>query len=100
MPTKSIGLRIDEVLLKYLQERAEREHHTLSNLIVSILMDSMESKDGEKLPKKHGRLIDADLALKLCEEPSIYDLTDVPEFLNYLPTVVRASGENDYGTES
>ena len=29
MPTKSIGLRIDEELLKYLEERAEREHRTL-----------------------------------------------------------------------
>lgn len=44
MPTKNIGLRIDETLLKYLQERAEREHRTLSNLIVSILMTEMEKE--------------------------------------------------------
>ena len=46
MPTKSIGLRIDEELLKYLEERAEREHRTLSNMIISILLDAKE-QDGE-----------------------------------------------------
>ena len=37
MPTKAINLRIDEELLKYLNERAEEEHRTLSNMIISIL---------------------------------------------------------------
>ena len=44
MPTKSIGLRIDEELLKYLEERAEREHRTLSNMIISILLDAKEQE--------------------------------------------------------
>ena len=45
MPTKSIGLRIDEELLKYLEERAEREHRTLSNMIISILLDAKEQDE-------------------------------------------------------
>lgn len=44
MPTKSIGLRIDEELLAYLERRAEREHRTLSNMIISILLDEMEQE--------------------------------------------------------
>ena len=48
MPTKSIGLRIDENLLKYLQERAEKEHRTLSNLIISILLDAKEQEAVKK----------------------------------------------------
>lgn len=47
MPTKQIALRIDEELLKYLEERAEREHRTLSNMIISILLDAKEA-EGEK----------------------------------------------------
>ena len=42
MPTKSIGLRIEEDLLRYLEQRAEREHRTLSNMIISILLDAKE----------------------------------------------------------
>lgn len=37
MPTTSISLRIDNNLLKFLKARAESEHRTLSNMIVSIL---------------------------------------------------------------
>lgn len=46
MPTKAVNIRMDEELLKYLQERADKEHRTLSNMILSILMDEME-RDGE-----------------------------------------------------
>ena len=42
MPTKSIALRIDTELLEYLEARAEKEHRTLSNMIISILLDEME----------------------------------------------------------
>ena len=42
MPTKHITLRLDEDLLKYLQNRADKEHRTVSNLIQSILLDEME----------------------------------------------------------
>ena len=45
MPTKSIGLRIEEDLLRYLEQRAEREHRTLSNMIISILLDAKEHDD-------------------------------------------------------
>lgn len=47
MPTKSVALRIDTELLAYLEARAEREHRTLSNMIISILFEAMES-DGEQ----------------------------------------------------
>ena len=45
MPTKSIGLRIEEDLLRYLEQRAEREHRTLSNMIISILLDAKEQEE-------------------------------------------------------
>lgn len=46
MPTKQINLRIDSELLAYLEDRANREHRTLSNMIISILLDAME-QDGQ-----------------------------------------------------
>lgn len=42
MPTKLISIRIDTELLEYLQKRAEKEHRTLSNMIVAILSEEME----------------------------------------------------------
>ena len=45
MPTKQVNLRIDEELLAYLEQRAEREHRTLSNMIISILLDAMEQEE-------------------------------------------------------
>ena len=42
MPTKIIALRIDTELLEYLEARAEKEHRTLSNMIISILLNEME----------------------------------------------------------
>lgn len=47
MPTKSVSLRLPEGLYQYLAARAELEHRTLSNLIVSLLLDAMEQR-GEK----------------------------------------------------
>lgn len=44
MPTQVISLRIERELLEYLKERAEREHRTLSNLIISILLDEREKE--------------------------------------------------------
>lgn len=38
----------------------------------------------------HGDLISLDMALDECEKPTIYDLTDVPDFLRELPVVVPA----------
>ena len=42
MATKMVAVRMDEELLKYLQERADEEHRTLSNMIISILMTEKE----------------------------------------------------------
>lgn len=42
MPTKQIALRLDEELVAYLEARAAKEHRTLSNMIISILMDEKE----------------------------------------------------------
>lgn len=42
MPTKAINLRIDTELLEYLQKRADVEHRTLSNMIISILLDDKD----------------------------------------------------------
>ena len=45
MPTKAINLRIDTELLEYLQKRADKEHRTLSNMIISILLMEKERED-------------------------------------------------------
>ena len=51
MPTKAVNIRMDEELLKYLTERAEQEHRTLSNMIISILLTEKEcdENDGQRL---------------------------------------------------
>lgn len=43
MPTTSISLRIDNDLLEYLKVRAEAEHRSLSNMIISILLKEREN---------------------------------------------------------
>ena len=45
MPTKQIALRLDEELLAYLEAMANREHRTLSNMIISILLDAKEQEE-------------------------------------------------------
>ena len=47
MPTKAINLRIDTELLEYLQKRADKEHRTLSNMIISILLTDYERDRNE-----------------------------------------------------
>ena len=47
MPTKAINLRIDTELLEYLQKRADKEHRTLSNMIISILLTEKECDEGD-----------------------------------------------------
>jgi len=42
MPTKPINLRVETELLEYLEARAAKEHRTLSNMIISILLDEKE----------------------------------------------------------
>jgi len=46
MPTKLVSIRIDTELLAYLQDRAEKEHRSLSNIIIAILMEEMEQDNG------------------------------------------------------
>ena len=46
-PTTLVSLRIDSELLEYLKKRAEDEHRTLSNMIISILLNEKERKEGE-----------------------------------------------------
>ena len=43
MPTSVVNIRIDNDLLKYLKDRAEKEHRTLSNMIISILLTEKEN---------------------------------------------------------
>ena len=49
MPTKAINLRIDTELLEYLQKRADKEHRTLSNMIISILLTEKECDESEDI---------------------------------------------------
>lgn len=42
MPTKPVNLRIEADLLEWLEARAEKEHRTLSNMIIAILLDEKE----------------------------------------------------------
>lgn len=53
MPTKPINIRLDIELIEYLEARAAREHRTLSNMIISILLSEKE-KD-EKDDNNDGR---------------------------------------------
>lgn len=50
MPTKSIAIRIPDDLYEYLLNRAQKEHRTLSNLVIYILLD-----DKEREVKLHGK---------------------------------------------
>lgn len=45
MPTVQIGVRLPEELYKWLKDRAEKEHRTISNMLIAILTDV---KDGEQ----------------------------------------------------
>ena len=45
MATKVVNIRIDEELLKWLKEKAEKENRTLSNTIITILLTEKESSD-------------------------------------------------------
>jgi predicted DNA-binding protein len=43
MPTKSVAIRLPEELVEWLKAKAEREHRTLSNVIVDILLTAKEN---------------------------------------------------------
>ena len=42
MATKLVSVRIEEELLEWLKEKAEKEHRTLSNMIATILLVEKE----------------------------------------------------------
>ena len=44
MPTVQIGVRVPEELYEWLKDKAEKEHRTISNMLIAILADA---KDGE-----------------------------------------------------
>lgn len=44
---KAVNIRVEEELYDYLQKRAEKEHRSLSNMIISILLDEKESEENE-----------------------------------------------------
>ena len=46
MPTKNVSIRMPEELLSYLRARADKEHRTLTNMVVAILTDDMEKSIG------------------------------------------------------
>ncbi len=48
MAKRLISIRFDTELLDYLQERAEHEHRSLSNMIISILMTEKENTEARK----------------------------------------------------
>ena len=47
MATKMISLRIDESLVNYYKERAEEEHRTLSNMIITVLAVEQKKDKGK-----------------------------------------------------
>ena len=42
MSTKMVSIRIEKDIIEYLKERADKEHRTLSNMIISILLTEAE----------------------------------------------------------
>lgn len=70
MPTTLVSLRIDSELLEYLKKRAEDEHRTLSNMIVSIL-------DGSK------------------REPPQYSPEDIEECFSKIGAYLSAHANDD-----
>lgn len=45
--SKLTSLRIPDELYQQIENRAKREHRTLSNLIVSLLFDAMEERGND-----------------------------------------------------
>ena len=45
MPTRAVNIRVDEELYQWLCDRAEKEHRTVSNMIISILLDEKEREE-------------------------------------------------------
>ena len=45
MPTVQIGIRLPQELYDWLKEKSEKEHRTLSNTLISLLLDLKESEE-------------------------------------------------------
>ena len=56
--TKAISIRIDTELLDYLQDKANKEHRTLSNMITSILLENTENCERCKFNTGHSEICD------------------------------------------
>ena len=64
MAKRLISIRFDTELLDYLQERAEHEHRSLSNMIISILMTEKENAEAPKEAINYIDVQSLDSALK------------------------------------
>lgn len=48
MATRLLSIRFDTELVDYLEERAKKEHRSLSNMIIDILL--REKENDERMP--------------------------------------------------
>lgn len=64
MSTKSVTIRIPDDLHVYLVNRAEEENRTLSNMIITILMNAGAQRDREILFKRITSLPDCNTCEK------------------------------------
>ena len=44
MPTVQIGVRLPKELYEWLKDKAEKEHRTISNMLIAILADAKDGK--------------------------------------------------------
>ena len=51
MPTVQIGVRLPEELYKWLKDKAEKEHRTLSNTLIDVLIDWKDSQQENQKTK-------------------------------------------------
>ena len=60
---KAVNIRVEEDLYEYLQKRAEKEHRSLSNMIISILLTEKEEerKTAIWIPKHESEEIYAEM---------------------------------------
>ena len=109
MPTKAINLRIDTELLEYLQKRADKEHRTLSNMIISILLTEKEMGEFEQEPCEDA--ISREAVIKLAYDMSeidgehfseprmVVDVEDIQKLSSVTPIVAqkwRVKNDNEY----
>lgn len=47
MPTVLTSIRIPKDLYEWLKEKAEKEHRTISNMIIAIMIETKDDEDNE-----------------------------------------------------